>query len=378
MNEVRQSKILAPDPVDTVWVLAGQIEENGPIRYVPVNSSPFRVGRRMDLSLCLPHPHVSSLHAEIIDAGEYCRVRDLKSTNGTFVNGVRVKDEAVLNEGDLVQFANIVFRVGCQDADGGIGTVRGTVENDACDWALTLTQFDRLMNERLIVPFFQPIVLFEDARTIGYELLARSRLYGLKNPRTMFLAATQLNVTEELSEMMRWEGIRGARSLPELPNLFVNTHPSELGRAGLVKSLRKLREFNTAQMITLEIHEAAVTDLNWMRELRAALKDLNMQLAYDDFGAGQSRLLELVEVRPDYLKFDIKFVRGIHAASAQRQQMLATLVRLAKELGVWTLAEGIECEDESVACRQLGFEFGQGYYFGKPASGKLYAGARRS
>ena len=48
--------------------------------------------------------------------------------------------------------------------------------------------------------------------------------------------------------------------------------------------------------------------------------------------------------------------------------MLETLVRMAHDLGVAVLAEGIETEGEDATCRQLGFDFAQGYYFGRPAS----------
>jgi len=104
-----------------------------------------------------------------------------------------------------------------------------------------------------------------------------------------------------------------------------------------------------------------------MRELRAELQALDMQLAYDDFGAGQARLLDLIEVPPDFLKFDMCLIRDIHTASKQRQQMLTTLVRMVHDLGVAVLAKEIECEGEAAFCARLGFEYAQGYYFGKPA-----------
>ncbi len=104
-----------------------------------------------------------------------------------------------------------------------------------------------------------------------------------------------------------------------------------------------------------------------MTKLHASLKKLDIQLAYDDFGAGQARLVDLIEVPPDYLKFDIALVRDIHHGSSQRIQMLETLVRMAHDLGVAVLAEGIECQAEGEACTQLGFDLAQGYHYGKPA-----------
>jgi EAL domain-containing protein (putative c-di-GMP-specific phosphodiesterase class I) len=119
--------------------------------------------------------------------------------------------------------------------------------------------------------------------------------------------------------------------------------------------------------IVLEIHEAAVANLALIRRLRSELNELNIQLAYDDFGAGQDRLAQLTEVRPDFLKFHMALVRGIHLAGAQRQQFMESLVRMVRELGIVPVAEGVEDQEEHDSCRQLGFQLGQGYFYGKPA-----------
>jgi EAL domain-containing protein (putative c-di-GMP-specific phosphodiesterase class I) len=235
-------------------------------------------------------------------------------------------------------------------------------------------QFDKLMTERAVVPYFQPIVSLADLSTVAYEVLGRSRLFGLETPRALFSAAAQLNLEVELSRMFRWEGVEASAALPELPHLFVNTHPAEMVEPGLLDSIRAVRESHPAQPITLEIHEASVTAPAAMRELRARLRDLEVGLAYDDFGAGQARMVELVEVRPDYLKFDMELVQGIHAAAPGRQQMLATLVRMVRELEIVPLAEGVEYEAESDACRQLGFQLAQGFFYGRPAPISRYAG----
>jgi EAL domain-containing protein (putative c-di-GMP-specific phosphodiesterase class I) len=114
------------------------------------------------------------------------------------------------------------------------------------------------------------------------------------------------------------------------------------------------------------VHETTVTDPRSMRELRAALTALGIGLAFDDFGAGQSRLLELAESPPDYLKFDIHLIHDIHNAPASRQSMVENLVSIVRDMGVYCLAEGIECQEELDTCVQMGFEFGQGYLLGRP------------
>ncbi|HEX6962149.1 MAG TPA: EAL domain-containing protein, partial [Lacipirellula sp.] len=145
-------------------------------------------------------------------------------------------------------------------------------------------------------------------------------------------------------------------------------HPAELAEHGVLEfSLRELRELAPQARLVLEIHEAAVTCVRQMREMRSLLNELNMGLAYDDFGAGQARIVELGECPPDYLKFDIDLIRDIDHASPERQKMLASLVSIVRDLGIASLAEGVETEAEHQACRQMGFNYAQGFYYGKPA-----------
>jgi EAL domain-containing protein (putative c-di-GMP-specific phosphodiesterase class I) len=352
---------------DVLWLI-GRTDSSSALLQVPISSFPFQIGRKSGLSIAISSPTVSSLHAEVVQRGGELYLRDLESTNGTYANGVRIKDDVKISEGDLLQFSSVTLRVSKRPDD----LTSGTVQHDACDQAIALCQFDKLINQRAAIPFFQPIINMHTSDLAGYEILGRSRLFGLRTPQEMFMVAAQLNQAAELSRVFRFQGIQQAQLLPGLPNIFVNTHPVELLESGMLDSLRAVRLLNPHQPITLEIHEAAVADTKTMRDLQAALQELQIELAYDDFGSGQARLVELIEVCPNYIKFDRQLVHDIHRASGPRQQMLATLVRLVRELGVVPLAEGIEAAEDYATCRELGFELAQGFYIGRPASVKYY------
>jgi EAL domain-containing protein (putative c-di-GMP-specific phosphodiesterase class I) len=183
----------------------------------------------------------------------------------------------------------------------------------------------------------------------------------------MFAAAKVLDLEGELSRILRDEGIRSGEILPKDHALFVNTHPAEMDDLELlIFSLGELRSLAGERPLVLEIHEAAVTCGEQMRTLRIALHEMNIGLAYDDFGAGQARLVELVDVPPDYLKFDMSLVQNLETASVERQRMLASLVKIVHELGISPLAEGIELPGDHEICRQMGFQYGQGFLYGYP------------
>jgi EAL domain-containing protein (putative c-di-GMP-specific phosphodiesterase class I) len=332
-------------------------------RKITLNAFPFVIGRLPGASLCLPAPNISKQHAEVILHRGRLGVRDLGSTNGTFVNQERVADFAPLHEGDLVQFATEVFRVQrCEPAEH-----LRTVAQGSFLLVESLCQFDQLMSQRAAVPHFQPIVMLAGKQVVGYEVLARSTLPGLENPAAMFAAAARLNQEVPLSVMLREEGIRTGQQLPGRPMLYVNTHPKELSTRALFQSLEATRAAAPEQPLTIEVHEAAITDGAMLLELRQAARQLDMRLAYDDFGAGQSRLDELARVAPDCVKFDMRLIRDLHQATPERRLVTSRLVELVRDLGISPLAEGVESEGEAEACAEMGFDLAQGYFFGRPA-----------
>ena len=349
-------------PSNAVWFLVGPYDSADTVRCQPIYTLPFVIGRRPDLPMPLSCKTVSTVHAEIVETGGALVLRDLGSTNGTYVNGQRVAPQVALHEDDLVQFANMAFRVRKQAAC----EYAHTVQENTCDRALALVQFDKLMSERSVTPFFQPIVTLAGGELVAYEALARSMLFGLETPKEMFSVANQLDLEVELSVMLRWEALEASMEMPGTPHLFLNTHPRELDRPGLTESLRALREGHPGRPMTLEIHESAVADAARMAEIRPVLVELDIGLAYDDFGVGQSRLNELAEMAPACVKFDMSLIRNIDSATAQRQQVLATLVKMVDDLGIRSLAEGIETEGEGATCLQMGFELAQGFYYGRP------------
>lgn len=346
------------------WFLYGASHSGGDVRQIPIESSPFSIGRKSNTSLCLSFGTVSGLHALIhVDGGEIS-LQDLNSTNGTFVNGIRLKDARVsLKEDDLIHFAEAPFRIRKQiNTPDNAGTIAGNIS----DQALALVQFDRLMAHRLVVPHMQPIVQLETHERHGFEILGRSRLLGLESAGSLFDAAKLLGLEVELSQMMRWEGVVAAKALDSAQWSYFNIHPKEIQEESFFDSLTNLRALAGSVPLVLEVHEAAVTSPKMMCDLHARLKDLNIYLAYDDFGSGQARLAELINARPWVIKFDMSLVRDIDKADAHHRHVVRNLVSMVRDLDVQPLAEGIETAEEAQCCKDLGFALGQGYFFGKP------------
>ena len=355
-----------PRRSERTWFLSGQANTTEPTRQYEITGETFTIGRGRESDLHLPAGCISKNHAIInVEVDGTLVLRELGSTNGTFVNGKQVEGEIALKDNDLIHFAALVFRVGSKSKIDSIQ--HNTIHEDVCDQALAMIQFERLISDGGLYPHFQPLVRLDDQSRIGYEVLGRSRLFGLQSPQEMFHAASQLNLEAQLSEAFRLRGVEIGTAFGSDTNLFVNTHPSELDRPEFYDSLKELRKVAPEQTITLEIHEGASTNLTMMRELCAVLADLNIKLAFDDFGVGRARLVELGEVRPDFLKFDMKLTKNIEHAPTKRQELVALFANLVNNLGIKTLAEGVETRECHEILVQMGFQFGQGFFYGRPS-----------
>jgi EAL domain-containing protein (putative c-di-GMP-specific phosphodiesterase class I) len=355
-----------------LWQLCGRALPNGPLQTALVSSPSFTVGRQTDCTMCLANPTVSKRHAELAVVDERLLVRDLGSRNGTFLNGRRVGDWTEVRHADRLQFGTALFTAQRASSPPSMATL----SEDVAGMAEACMLFDRLVSQPAVVPHYQPIVRLNGWDCIGYEVLARSHLAGLETPAQMFRVASELGAEVELSALMRREGLRAGLELAAGAKLFLNTHPNELGDPRLADSLAVLRAEFPNVPVVLEVHEAAAASLSVLAALRVRCRELNMELAYDDFGAGQSRLLELAEVPPDIIKFDMHMTRGIDRFCQQRRQMIESLVRIVRSLGAVPLAEGIETVDEAAACLEAGFELGQGFFFGFPSPAHAWKQAR--
>jgi EAL domain-containing protein (putative c-di-GMP-specific phosphodiesterase class I) len=354
------------------WYLEGFVDD-GTDSWRTRIAAPFRVGRASDCQLKLYSPRVSGRHAEITGQDGRLYVRDLGSTNGTVVNGVLIEGQVPLNEGDTVTFADREFR---------LIWVEGTLtSSDSTALTLEMKGLDEsrramgmkeqlvaMLREGQVTTYFQPIIRLATHELVGFEVLGRGLRDDLPvEPAELLMLAEALGVEVALSDAFRRSCVPGAQLLPAGTFLYVNLHPAELERLDeLVESLEGLREALPTRDLVLEVHELAITDLRSFASLRDRLKRVRIDLAFDDFGNGRSRFLELVELGPRTLKFDRSMISGIDRGSRRRRDMVGRLVQMVRALGIETLAEGIETEGEAQCCVELGFDLAQGFLYGRP------------
>ena len=332
--------------------------------------APFRIGRREGFDLCLNCRNVSGLHAELLEENGNLFINDLGSTNGTFVNEERIRVRTSLAEGDHVQIGKAKFLVAC--SRGG-SLNQQTCIFDSRSESLSETTEDRF--ERLLVdgavPFFQPIQMIDGLtnEVVGYEVLGRSRLFGLNTPDQMFAVATDLEKETELSRSLRLRGIEAAQaSLPQDIKLFVNTHPAELDCEEIQQSFEVIRATFPEREIMLELPELVLSTPKEYRDLFESMRELDVKIAIFDFGAGQIHLAELNQAKPEVVKFDCALTHGIDEADEDRKRLVSAMVKMVTELGILPMAEYVETAAEHEALKEMGFQLAQGFYYGHPTS----------
>jgi EAL domain-containing protein (putative c-di-GMP-specific phosphodiesterase class I) len=362
----------APGGPSFRWYLESLVEGGRQLRRIALHPLPFRVGRLPGLALTLASESVSKEHAELFLRGGSLHVRDLGSKNGTFVNSERV-GEAPLREGDILHFAQVEFRLGRQEIEAADEKLLEPSTRSLGDMSLSqqfvegTRELPELLRERQVTVVFQPMVSLPSATLAGYEAFGRGLHPRLPiEPLELFKVAAGVGAEAELSQVFREKALALVAGRSRFPALFLNVHYAELERGQLLPGIVAARQKAPHLRLTLEIHEKDLADLDRIDRLRSQLGHSGVGIAYDDFGAGQARLLELAEVPPHYLKFDMSFVRGINQAPQSRQRLLTSLVSVARDLLVYTVAEGVETAEEADVCMRIGFTHAQGFYFGKP------------
>jgi len=220
------------------------------------------------------------------------------------------------------------------------------------------------------VPFFQPVVTLRTGVVAGVEVLARWQHAnrGVVSPGNFIPIAEQEGLIGELTTMLMARAFTAAAVLPHPQWLALNVSPHLLRDLTFPKRIREVAEAATFPLnrIVIEITESALLEnLDHAQTISRELKAQGCRLALDDFGTGYSSLLHLQSLPFDELKVDRSFV-GSMTERRESRKIVSAVVGLGQSLGMETIAEGVETEEQAEMLMLLGCDMGQGWLFGKP------------
>ncbi|PFG75424.1 bifunctional diguanylate cyclase/phosphodiesterase [Tepidiforma thermophila] len=217
----------------------------------------------------------------------------------------------------------------------------------------------------------QPIGSLSTGDILGYEALSRPEAPApLDAPQEFLAAASACNLLEQVDHAWRLAAVaRLGRLLAHEQLLFLNCTPTALtsgllGPASFQSIVR--RHGLQPERVVLEItEERAISDFDQMRRIVSAFRTAGFLFAIDDAGAGPSSLQSIVELRPDFIKLDRWLARDIEFDRGRRS-MVEAICTFARQVGARVVAEGIETREQLAAFVELGADFGQGYFLGRP------------
>jgi EAL domain-containing protein (putative c-di-GMP-specific phosphodiesterase class I) len=228
---------------------------------------------------------------------------------------------------------------------------------------------DLIAGERLFTAY-QPILSLRQEGVLGFEALSRGmRGTGCETAAQLFGAAAEHHLLLELDRLCRRKALLNSSRLPSNARLFVNTLPATI-RDPQFKGKPLIDFLDQAHVdprrIVIEITENLVIEnYSLFREAMAYFTDLGMAFAVDDVGSGYSGLESIARLRPAFLKIDMSLVRDVHASLVNRE-MVKAIVGMGRGIGSQVIAEGIQTREEADAVTEIGADYGQGFYLGRP------------
>ena len=219
---------------------------------------------------------------------------------------------------------------------------------------------------------YQPIVGLSDGRTVGAEALLRwdHHIFGNVPPNDFIPLAEQTGVIIPIGAWAIEQACMSAVGWAD-DSMFVTVNVSgvQLREVNFVDGVRRSLQLSglAADRLVLEITESTlIDDSEVASEQLRELRSFGIRTALDDFGTGYSSLAYVQRLPLDIIKIDKEFVQSVEEL---RSQALAnTIVSMARNLGLRTVAEGVETESQALELARIGCEFAQGYLFFKPLS----------
>ena len=225
----------------------------------------------------------------------------------------------------------------------------------------------QLARGRHIVTVKQPIFDLRDETPIGYEFLSRYSNGTEESPDNFFRVCSERNILTLVDHACLRSAVNAALQLPPYARFHLNIFPTTLLAIPVEHLLALFPDPIPADTFCLELSEQQIIgDPSYLLPAVQALRQAGILIAIDDVGFGSSCLESLVILRPEIMKVDKRCVIGVEGDS-RRIDQLQRYVGVAQALGCSVVAEGIETEDELAVVRSLGVEYGQGYFWGRPA-----------
>lgn len=289
--------------------------------------------------------------------------------------GIAVYPEDGLDEADLLSNADLAMYKAKESGRGQYRFFNSNMSKEIkSSRAIELDLRQAIENAELTVAF-QPIVALKDETTVGYETLMRWPAANDKHisVEECIRNAEEFGLIQPLFEVILDKAAaRFVKLLRQQPSpclyfsVNISSHqiPDQLS-LDWIKD--KLHDHGlTPGHLVLELTEGiflsdSTSNLQWLMQARK----IGFKVALDDFGTGYSSLAYLKRFTVDILKIDREFISGLESSTTDHA-LIKSVISLSDAFGLHVIAEGVETATQAEMLTQLGCQWGQGYFYGKP------------
>nr|WP_283401111.1 EAL domain-containing protein [Desulfurobacterium pacificum] len=231
------------------------------------------------------------------------------------------------------------------------------------------TELKEAIVEDRIIPVFQPIIDLRSDNVDKYEVLMRikDKEGNFISPGDFLPVAKKISLYSKLSRRLIEKAIDVVKrkGIKVSINISSEDLASSENRRWL---LEIIEDEDIAKNVCFEIVETeAFSDLNILKNFYSEIKERGSELAIDDFGSGYSNYEYISIIKPDYLKVDGSLISKI-LESEDVETLVKYIVKFAQDLKIKTVAEFVSSEEIYKKVIELGFDYGQGFYLGKPVT----------
>lgn len=237
-----------------------------------------------------------------------------------------------------------------------------------------IQNLDRAIEEGWIKVYYQPIVRTSNGQVCDEEALARwiDPDLGFLSPGYFIPALEQAKLIYKLDLYVLEQVLKKMKKQKELGYFLIsqsiNLSRMDFESCDIVEEIRKRvdAEGIDHSLISVEITESVIgEEFDFMKDQIARFQKLGFPVWMDDFGSGYSSLDVLHQLHFDLIKFDMRFMERFDEGE-EGKIIVTELVNMAISLGLDTLCEGVELEEQVEFLREIGCTRIQGYYYGKP------------